>query len=29
MTQFENFDQQVEAVLDKLATMAAWNKPIE
>jgi len=29
MTLFENLEQQVEAVLDKLATMAAWNEPIE
>ena len=29
MTRFENLDQQVEVVLDKLATMAAWNEPIE
>ena len=29
MTQFENLDQQVEVVLDKLATMATWNDPIE
>jgi len=29
ITQFENLEQQVEAVLDKLATMATWNEPIE
>jgi len=29
ITQFENLEQQVEVVLDKLATMAAWNEPIE
>ena len=29
ITRFENLEQQVEAVLDKLATMAAWNEPIE
>jgi len=29
ITRFENLEQQVEAVLDKLATMAVWNEPIE
>jgi len=29
ITRFENLEQQIEVVLDKLATMAAWNEPIE
>jgi len=29
ITRFENLKQQVETVLDKLATMAAWNEPLE
>ena len=29
ITRFENLEQQVETVLDKLATMAAWNEPLE
>jgi len=26
---FDNLEQQIEAVLDKLATMAAWNEPLD
>jgi len=29
ITRFENLEQQVEVVLDKLAIMVAWNEPIE
>jgi len=29
ITRFENLEQQVETVLDKLATMVAWNAPLE
>jgi len=29
ITRFENLEQQFEIVLDKLATMAAWNEPLE
>jgi len=29
ITRFENLEQQVETVLDKLATMATWNEPLE
>jgi len=29
IARFENLEQQVEAVLDKLATMAGWNEPLE
>jgi len=29
ITRFENLEQQVKAVLNKLATMAAWNEPLE
>jgi len=29
INRFENLEQQFKTVLDKLATMAAWNEPIE
>jgi len=29
MTRFENLDQEVKVLLDKLSTMVAWNEPIE
>ena len=29
ITRFENLEQQVKTVLDKLATIASWNEPLE